>query len=143
MEKALVNTDLEIVDGTSSFEATTEKITKETGGSTTKIADALSKEPTLLSDKAGGLLLGIAIVPGLAIDKISQKITILDDRTPVLQIDKNTLILACQKKIDEDKVVGFSYLVPLFEHAMIVEYRFQNTIEAIGNISGLHFYFKK
>jgi len=143
MEKAFVNSQQIIVSGKQVFEAKVSEIKTKVGTDQAKIDAALAIEPILLNEKAFGLLLGIGVVPSLAKPSKVTVFSILDDRTEIAKIDKAYLIDACAVLRESDRLKGITYSVPLFEHAITLDYRFQNRIEAIGDISGLIFYFKK
>jgi len=143
MEKAFVNTKQTSVSGTNNFEAKKKELEKKLGNDTTAIDTALTKETILLKNGGTGILLGIGIDPKLQKTAKDIIITLFDDMTEVVEVSKNLLIEACQKNCIEDNLKGIKYLVPLLEHAVSLDYRFQNRIDAQGDISGLYFYFKK
>jgi len=145
MEKSFVNTKQIKVEGAPLqmfFEDKKKEIEKKYAGKPLEIADVLSKEKHLLSDKAGGILLGVVADPKLAKDVKTKKIIIFDDGVEIIEIDKNVLIDACAVRRDNDRVAGISYLIPLSEHGIMVDYKFQNRIEAVGDINGLIFFFR-
>jgi len=143
MEKAFVNTKETSVSGTINFEAKKKELTNKLGSDATAVDTALAKEPILLKNGGTGILLGIGIDPKLQKSTKDIVVTLFDDMTPIAEINKNLLIEACQKSYTEDNLKGVKYLVPLLEHSVSLEYRFQNRIDAVGDISGLVFYFKK
>lgn len=143
MEKAFVNTKEIVISGKQVFEAKKAEIEKKFEQDKTKIPEALATEPALLNDKANSLLLGICTIPGLKRDTKAVIFSILDDGTEVAKIDKNALIDACESNRSADKTKGITYSVALFEHAVVLNYRFQNRMEVIGDISGVQFFFKK
>lgn len=143
MEKAFVNTKQTTVSGTPVFEAKKKELQKKFGSDTAAIDTALTKEVILLKNGGTGILLGIGIDPKLQKTTKEIVVTLFDDMTPIVEVNKNLLIEACQKNYTEDNLKGVKYLVPLLEHAVSLEYRFENRIDAQGDISGLYFYFKK
>lgn len=142
MEKAFVNTKENSISGTPLVEAKKKEVAKVVGSDQTAIDTQFAKETILLKNGGTGVLLGIACDPKLQPTAKDVTITLLDDMTEVAKISKNTLIQACQKKAQEDIAVGITYVIPLYAHAISLEFRFQNRIDAQGDISGLFFYFK-
>lgn len=110
------------------------------------LTDAKTKvlqSPIKIIEETGGLLLGVCTDPKLVATSKDVVLKILDDGVEVGQISKNNLITACEALREGDRLKGITYSVPLFVHAVNLEYRFQNNIHIEGDISGLTFYFKK
>lgn len=147
MEKSFVNSKQIKVQGNSKIEAKKADIAKSMKGKSQKeiddaVATSLTKDPILLNEKPNGVLLGICADPSLQRTKTDIIVSILDDGTEVAKISKNTLIDACAANAEADRLHGITYTVPLSSNAVMLEYRFQTRIDAIGDISGLSFYFK-
>lgn len=140
MTKAFVNKGYKKIEGTPEFEAKQKKL-KDTL-SANELEVALEKERFLLSDDANGVLVGIGIDPKIKPDKDSKQFTLYDDNVPILKVDKNNLIQACQVLYQSDNSKGINYLIPLMEHSILIEYKFQNRIEASGDLKGIFFFFK-
>lgn len=149
MNKAFVNSKQISIKGTAKVEEKKVDIAKDLkqkGKKQSEIDTAVSqvttKEMILLQDKANGVLLGICTDPSLQKTKTDITISVFDDGTEIAKVSKNYLIDACAVKRESDRLAGITYVVPLFAHAIELDYNFQNRIDAVGDISGLSFYFK-
>lgn len=144
MGKAFVNSKRRKIRGSKKFKDAEKEFAEELSGKSEEEAEViLETKPILLVDDSNGVLLGICPDPDLEKTPQDKIIIILDDRVEIAQISKNTLIDAYQNNLEPDTIKGISYLIPLFDHAILLDYKFQNRIEAQGNIKNLNFYFKK
>lgn len=143
MEKAFVNKKYKKIKGTKILEAKIRELETENGGTEEEIFTAALEAEILLQNGAGGVLVGICSDSDLEKPTKKTIIIILDDIVPIAEIDKGTLIDTCLANTQDDLLRGVKYVVPLLEHAVMLDYRFHNNIYAQGDITGLNFYFKK
>ena len=144
MSKAFVNTSQLSVNGDALFKDKKDSLKKANPALTqAQIDTTVISEPVLLDGVEGGTLLAICSKPSLVKTQNKVFISVLDDRVEIAKIDKNLLIDACIANMKPDVDRGVTYTIPLFDHAVLFDYRFQNRCETIGDISGLQFYFKK
>ena len=146
MDKSFVNSKHLRISGSTKIEAEKQKLPVPAELSEKEKKEFIEKSeiktPILLNDKSQGVLLGICAEPSLKTTTKDIMFEILDDGTVVAKISKNKLIEACQNKMKNDINCGVTYLVPLFDHAINLDYRFQNRIDAVGDITGIYFYFQ-
>lgn len=143
MEKSFVNSGKKKVSGSKKFKDTQERLKDHLADKTPEEIEAiLEAEPILLINKSHSVLLGICPDPDLVKSPQDKTITIFDDRVEIATISKNTLIDTYANNVEPDLTKGITYLVPLFDHAVMLDYKFQNRIEAMGDIKKLNFYFK-
>lgn len=148
MTKSFVNKGENKVDGKIAFDSRIKELEtkfrdeKDATVKKQKIDTIMEKEPVLLSDKTDGILKGVGVIPGTKSDpKSPVKIKIFDDGVPVIELDKSALITASIDMQDGEKLAGVTYLIPLFEFAVPINYRFQHQLTVLGDTAGLIFFF--
>ena len=152
MNKSFVNPTQETIVGDSKIsdkkkeikQADLEDVTTQSKKTDQQIAQEVLTKPIVL--KHAGThktLLGIGVDPKLTTASKDTTFKVLDDGIEIFTISKNALITACQAIRESDRLKGITYSVPLFAHAVIIDYQFQNVMTTIGDITGIQFYFKK